>query len=65
MEIQKAFLGKLYANNDSAGMARAEKSWEELQKRIDGYNNENKIITRTTYYEEYTQQLALTLRKVC
>lgn len=63
LEIQKAYW-EAYANNDSAGMARAEKAGEELQKRIDGYNNEIRSLQALLpLQEEYTQQLALTAKK--
>ena len=40
------------------------KAGEELQKRIDGYNNEIRSLqTLLPLQEEYTQQLALTAKK--
>ena len=63
LEIQKAYW-ESYANNDSAGMARAEKAAEELQKRIDGYKNELKALKALLpLQDEYTKMLALTAKK--
>jgi hypothetical protein len=63
LEIQKAYW-EAYVNNDSAGMARAEKAAEELQKRIDGYKNEIKVLQDLMpIQDEYTKQLAVASKK--
>lgn len=63
LQVQKAYW-EAYMANDSAGMARAEKAGEELQKRIDGYQNELKALKALLpLQDEYTKMLALTAKK--
>lgn len=47
-------------------ITRAEKSGEELQKRIDGYENEVKVLQALIPLQnQYTEQLALSAKKIC
>ena len=63
LQVQKAYW-EAYMANDSAGMARAEKAGEELQKRIDGYENEVKVLQALIPLQnQYTDQLALSAKK--
>lgn len=63
LQVQKAYW-EAYMANDSAGMARAEKAGEELQKRIDGYENEVKVLQALIPLQnQYTEQLALSAKK--
>lgn len=63
LEVQKAYW-EAYMANDSAGMARAEKAGEELQKRIDGYKNEIKLLQDLMpMQDKYSKQLAIASKK--